>query len=121
MKRMVVLLLALCVAACSDDSTAPAGADQLVVGALLSLTGPGRTLGQTSEAALQLAADDLNAQLSGNGSPIRVSVRVQDTGLGRPSPLTGSGRWPDRACASSSAPSPAPKSPRSSRLPTAPA
>jgi branched-chain amino acid transport system substrate-binding protein len=108
MKRMVVLVLALCVAACSDDSTAPAGADQLVVGALLSLTGPGRTLGQTSEAALQLAADDLNAQLSGNGSPIRVSVRVQD-----------SGRWPDRACASSSAPSPAPKSPRSSRLPTA--
>ena len=81
MKRMVVLVLALCVAACSDDSTAPAGSDHLVVGALLSLTGPGRTLGQTSEAALHLAADDLNAQLSGEGSPTRVSVRVEDTGL----------------------------------------
>ena len=81
MKRMVVLVLALCVAACSDDSTAPAGSDQLVVGALLSLTGPGRTLGQTSEAALHLAADDLNARLSGDGSPTRVSVRVEDTGL----------------------------------------
>ena len=81
MKRMLVLVLALCVAACSDDSTAPAGSDQLVVGALLSLTGPGRTLGQTSEAALHLAADDLNARLSGDGSPTRVSVRVEDTGL----------------------------------------
>jgi branched-chain amino acid transport system substrate-binding protein len=80
MKRTLVLGLALCVA-CSDDSTAPAGPDHLVVGALLSLTGPGRTLGQTSEAALQLAADDLNAQLSGDGSPTRVSVRVEDTGL----------------------------------------
>lgn len=81
MKRLLVLVLALSVAACSDDSTAPAGSDHLVVGALLSLTGPGRTLGQTSEAALHLAADDLNAQLSGDGSPTRVSVRVEDTGL----------------------------------------
>jgi len=80
MKRLLVLVLALCSAAC-NDSTAPAGSAQLVVGALLSLTGPGRTLGQTSEAALQLAADDLNAQLSGDGSPTRVSVRVEDTGL----------------------------------------
>ncbi len=81
MKRMLVMVLALSVAACGDDSTSPAGSDHLVVGALLSLTGPGRTLGQTSEAALQLAADDLNAQLSGDGSPTRVSVRVEDTGL----------------------------------------
>lgn len=83
MKRTVVLVLvlALCAGACSDDSTAPAGSNQLVVGALLSLTGPGQTLGQTSEAALQLAADDLNAQFSAAGSPTRVSVRVEDTGL----------------------------------------
>jgi hypothetical protein len=40
MKRMMVLVLALCAAGCNDDSTAPAGSDQLVVGALLSLTGP---------------------------------------------------------------------------------
>ena len=81
MKRLYVLVLALSVAACGDDSTSPAGSDQLVVGALLSLTGPGRTLGQTSEAALHLAADDLNAQLSADDSPTRVSLRVQDTGL----------------------------------------
>ena len=81
MKRLLILVLALSAAACGDDSTAPPGSDQLVVGALLSLTGPGRTLGQTSEAALQLAADDLNARLSANDAPTRVSVRVADTGL----------------------------------------
>src|SRR3954452_17523943 len=80
MKRTLGLGLALCVA-CGDVSTAPGGSDHRVVGALLSLTGPGRTLGQTSEAALELAADDLNAQFSATGSPTRVSLRIQDTGL----------------------------------------
>ena len=82
MRRLLVLALALGLTACGDDdSSGPDDSNQLVVGALLSLTGPGRTLGQTSEAALQLAADDLNAQLSADGSPIRVSLRIQDTGL----------------------------------------
>jgi len=81
MRRLLVLAL-VGVAACgNDDSSGPSDANQLVVGALLSLTGPGRTLGQTSQAALQLAADDLNAQLSAQGSPTRVSLRIQDTGL----------------------------------------
>jgi branched-chain amino acid transport system substrate-binding protein len=82
MRRVPVLALALALAACSDDSSGPGtGSNQLVVGALLSLTGAGQTLGRTSEAALELAADDLNAQLSDQGSQIRVSVRVEDTGL----------------------------------------
>jgi branched-chain amino acid transport system substrate-binding protein len=82
MKRLLVLALALGLTACGDDdSSGPDDSNQLVVGALLSLTGPGRTLGQTSEAALELAADDLNAQLSAAGSPTRVSLRIQDTGL----------------------------------------
>ncbi len=82
MRRLLVLTLALGVAACSDDSSGPdTGSTQLVVGALLSLTGPGQTLGRTSEAALNLAVDDLNARFSGAGSPTRVSVRVEDTGL----------------------------------------
>ena len=82
MRRWLVLALALGLSACGDDgSSGPNDSNQLVVGALLSLTGPGRTLGQTSEAALQLAADDLNAQLSTAGSATRVSLRIQDTGL----------------------------------------
>lgn len=80
MRRLFMLALGL--TACSDDdSSGPNDSNQLVVGALLSLTGPGRTLGQTSEAALQLAADDLNAQLGAAGSATRVSLRIQDTGL----------------------------------------
>jgi branched-chain amino acid transport system substrate-binding protein len=82
MRRLVVLALVLVLAASGDNSSGPgAGSNQLVVGALLSLTGPGQTLGRTSEAALQLAADDINAQLSDQGSQTRVSVRVEDTGL----------------------------------------
>ena len=76
------MTLALGVVACGGDSSGPgSGSDQLVVGALLALSGPGQTLGRTSEAALQLAADDLNAQLTSPGSAARVSVRVEDTGL----------------------------------------
>jgi ABC-type branched-subunit amino acid transport system substrate-binding protein len=33
------------------------------------------------EAALALAADDVNAQLTAQGSPVRVSLRVENTGL----------------------------------------
>ena len=70
------------VAACGDDdSSGPDTGNQLVVGALLSLTGPGQTLGRTSDAALALAADDVNAALADQGSPVRVSLRVEDTGL----------------------------------------
>jgi branched-chain amino acid transport system substrate-binding protein len=81
MRRPLLLALALGATSCGDESAGPEDSDQLVVGALLSLTGPGRTLGQTSQAALQLAADDLNAQLSAGESPTRVSLRIQDTGL----------------------------------------
>jgi branched-chain amino acid transport system substrate-binding protein len=83
MRRLLVLAVALAlgVAGCGDDSSGPGDSNELVVGALLSLTGPGRTLGLTSEAALQLAADDLNAQFTAQGSPTRVSLRVADTGL----------------------------------------
>ena len=81
MRRLLLLALALGWRRACDDSSGPDDSNQLVVGALLSLTGPGRTLGQTSEAALQLAADDLNAQFSAAGSPTRVSLRIQDTGL----------------------------------------
>ena len=46
MKRLLALVLVLGLAACSDDnSSGPDNESQLVVGALLSITGPGQTLG----------------------------------------------------------------------------
>jgi branched-chain amino acid transport system substrate-binding protein len=53
----------------------------LVIGALLSLTGSWSTLGQASQALLNLAVDDINAFLSGAGSQLRVRLRIEDTQL----------------------------------------
>jgi hypothetical protein len=102
MRRLLVLALALGLTACGDDdSSGPNDSNQLVVGALLSLTGPGRTLGQTSEAALQLGADDLNSHFKAAGSPTRVSLRARTPASIRRLPSTGSARWQEKACGSS--------------------
>lgn len=53
----------------------------LHIGALLSLTGGWSSLGQTSQAAMQVAADDVNAYLHDIGSDLRVAVEVADTQL----------------------------------------
>ena len=93
MKRQLVLALALGVAACGRDSgpSGPpgTGGSPTTIGALLSLTGPGATLGQTSEAALELAVDDVNARLSAAGSGTRVALRALDTGLDPAQALDG--------------------------------
>jgi branched-chain amino acid transport system substrate-binding protein len=84
MKRQLVLALALGVAACGGDSGRfgpGTGGGSSKIGALLSLTGPGATLGQTSKAALELAVDDVNARFEAAGSSTRVDVLAEDTGL----------------------------------------
>ena len=58
---------------------ADATGNELVVGALLSITGPWSTLGQTSRAVLTIAAKDINDQLARQGSPMRIRVMVEDT------------------------------------------
>jgi len=65
---------------------ADATSNELVVGALLSITGPWSTLGQTSRAVLTIAAKDINDQLARQGSPTRIRVMVE---IPRPIP-----RWP---------------------------
>jgi branched-chain amino acid transport system substrate-binding protein len=81
-----VLLLAAATAFSSragaqGSSPAPAAPNTLTVGALLSLTGTWSTLGLDSQAALQIAAQDLNAQLARQGVATRVQVMVADTQL----------------------------------------
>jgi branched-chain amino acid transport system substrate-binding protein len=53
----------------------------LVVGALLSLTGGWATLGQASKTLLEMAVDEMNAFLDGAGSQLRVRLRIEDTQL----------------------------------------
>jgi branched-chain amino acid transport system substrate-binding protein len=54
---------------------------KIVVGALLSLTGEWSSLGLASQAALQIAVDDLNAEFREAGLPTVVELRVEDTKL----------------------------------------
>ena len=52
---------------------------EVVFGALLSLTGSTSSLGESSEAALKLAVEDINEYLSRVGSETRVRLIVKDT------------------------------------------
>ncbi|MGD9890096.1 MAG: ABC transporter substrate-binding protein [Dehalococcoidia bacterium] len=65
----------------SADAGEDPASNEIVIGALLSLTGGWSTLGRASEAALMIAAEDLNTQLKSVGSPTRVRVVVEDTKL----------------------------------------
>jgi branched-chain amino acid transport system substrate-binding protein len=52
--------------------------NELVVGAILDLSGGWTSLGRASRVTLQLAAADANAALARGGSPLRVRVRIVD-------------------------------------------
>jgi branched-chain amino acid transport system substrate-binding protein len=67
-------------AACGDDDDDDGGGNELTVGALLSLTGDWSTLGKTSQAALEIAAAEINKQSSSTGLP-KVKIEVADTKL----------------------------------------
>ncbi len=62
----------------STGSTAGSGVVR--VDALLDLTGVGSSLGESSQAALLTAQDDINQYYGGIGSPARVEIVVHDAG-----------------------------------------
>ena len=68
---------------CSNQAVAANSAvkKKFVIGGLFAMTGSWSTLGLASAAALQLAADDLNAHFSRIGSKIEVAVAIEDTQL----------------------------------------
>lgn len=81
---LVLLLLAMLVglSACGESGNLrpqASGSSQTSVGALLSLTGPGNSLGVASKSALEIAANKINDYLAGQGSSTRVRVLFQDT------------------------------------------
>ena len=55
--------------------------DLIVVGGLFSLTGDGATLGKASEAALELAARDIDDEMTALQLPYRIQVVTADTKL----------------------------------------
>jgi branched-chain amino acid transport system substrate-binding protein len=73
-----LFLLALFV---SPFAHAARSGNTIVVGGLFSLTGDGATLGKASEAALELAARDINAELTALAVPYRVQTVIADTKL----------------------------------------
>jgi branched-chain amino acid transport system substrate-binding protein len=68
-------------AACGGGGNGSQQGETLRIGALLSLTGGWSSLGQTSQAAMAVASDDVNAYLQEIGSDLRVEVEVADTQL----------------------------------------
>ncbi len=57
----------------------PGESTEVVFGVLLALTGELSSLGESSEAALEIAVKDVNEYLSGIGSQTRVRLIVEDT------------------------------------------
>jgi ABC-type branched-subunit amino acid transport system substrate-binding protein len=72
--------LLLFIAACGGGSGSSQN-ETLRIGGLLSLTGGWASLGQTSQAAMAVAADDVNAYLEEIGSDLRVEIEIADTQL----------------------------------------
>lgn len=67
-------------ASCQQSPTAPRERDVLV-GGLFSLTGNWSTLGQTGQAAMELAVEDVNQYLAGNAAKVRLVAAIEDTRL----------------------------------------
>jgi len=85
MERMVpcllaaVLLLGGVCGGCIQAENTAIRQNEYVIGALLPVTGDAASLGEASDAAIQVAVGDVNAYLAGIESQARVRVIVKDT------------------------------------------
>ena len=52
---------------------------EIVIGALLALTGEGSSLGEATKAALEIAVEDTNVYLASIGSEMRMRLIIEDT------------------------------------------
>ena len=78
---MAVVLLLPALTGCVKEKIVevPTKPTEVVFGALLSLTGDLSSSGESSQAALEIAVEDVNAYFSAIGSKIRVGLIVEDT------------------------------------------
>jgi branched-chain amino acid transport system substrate-binding protein len=78
-KTLAALVVAATIALGAPAATAQDAPREVRIGALLSLTGDGATLGNTSEAALQIAARRWNA--SEQGEQVKIVLDIENTDL----------------------------------------
>jgi branched-chain amino acid transport system substrate-binding protein len=76
---IVGALIALALLAGCDDTVTSAPRNEVLIGGLFPMTGTRAPNGLASEAAMQLAIDDVNAQLAGNTARLRFAATVEDT------------------------------------------
>ena len=83
MKKILLTIIAIFIAALAFQSCKKARnlpiTKAIKIQGLFTLSGSGNTLGITSSAAIQLAADDVNKYLADKGLPYSVGVNVTDT------------------------------------------
>src|ERR1043166_10168804 len=82
MRRLPVLLslLLVCPLFAQKHRASVAWPSTIRIGGLFATTGGGATLGNASVAALDLAANDINAEMAALRLPYRVETDPQDTG-----------------------------------------
>ncbi|MGB7001981.1 MAG: penicillin-binding protein activator [Halobacteriota archaeon] len=81
---IVLLLLVLCFStsgSLASDNTTQSSDNQseIVIGALLALTGEGSSLGEATKAALEVAVEDTNEYLASIDSEMRMRLTIEDT------------------------------------------
>jgi branched-chain amino acid transport system substrate-binding protein len=81
MRRLFICLALLAIILYPEGGVSAASQRQFRVGVLVSLTGPWSTLGHNTVAALQLAADQFDAEARRQHSGYRLRLLVRDTGL----------------------------------------
>ncbi|MCX6689307.1 MAG: penicillin-binding protein activator [Methanoregula sp.] len=64
---------------CLGQQTSPLASKEIVIGALVPLTGDWSSKGQNFSGAITLAVQDVNDNLASSGSPDRVKLLVEDT------------------------------------------
>lgn len=83
--RRFILAALLCLGifffSCNKDDNNDNTPQTINVGGLLSLTGNWNTLGKTSQAAMELAAEEINAYLKTTGSKYSFTTTIYDTKL----------------------------------------
>ena len=80
MRKSLIVILVLVLASSIAITGCTSPSNEIVIGALLSQTGDNSSLGESGEAALEIAEQDIDEYLSNIGSAQNVRFDIEDTG-----------------------------------------